>query len=196
MTGRFDREYYRQFYLDPRTAVISRAEMRERAGLIAAYARHIGLPVRSILDAGCGIGLLRAPLRRAFPRAAWTGLEYSEYLCQRYGWTQGSLATFRAEPFDLVVCYDVLQYLDDRTAVRALANLGRLCQGALYFSVLTAGDWRRNADRSRTDGDGVRLRPASWYKSRLARQFRPLGGGLLARRGYDPLLWELEKPWS
>ena len=78
----------------------------------------------SILDAGCGIGLLRAPLLRAFPRAHYTGLEYSDYLCERYGWTQGSLANFRADPFDLVVCYDVLQYLDDRTAARAIANLG------------------------------------------------------------------------
>ena len=99
------------------------------------------------------------------------------------------------EPFDLVFCHDVLQYLDDRSAARALANLGRLSRGALYFSVLTAEDWRRNADRARTDS-GVRLRPAAWYKARLARHFRPLGGGLLVRRGYDPLLWELERPWK
>ena len=45
---KFDREYYRRFYLDPRTAVVSRAEMKARAHLIAAYANHIGLPVRRI----------------------------------------------------------------------------------------------------------------------------------------------------
>ena len=82
MSTRFDREYYRRFYFDGRTAVTSRAEMRARARLIAAYADHIGLPVRRMLDAGCGIGLLRAPLQRAFPRARYTGLEFSEYLCQ------------------------------------------------------------------------------------------------------------------
>ena len=80
MKTRFDRDYYRRFYFDPKTAVISRAEMRARARLIAAYAEHLGLPVRRVLDAGCGIGLLRAPLMRAFPRAQYTGLEYSEYL--------------------------------------------------------------------------------------------------------------------
>ncbi len=191
MTGRFDREYYRRFYLDPRTAVISRAEMRERAGLIAAYARHIGLPVRSILDAGCGIGLLRAPLKRAFPRASWTGLEYSEYLCQRYGWTQGSLATFRADPFDLVVCYDVLQYLDDRTAARAISSLGRLTRGLLYISVLTARDWRENCDRTRTDRE-VHLREAQWYGQRLRRWFRPSGVGFWIRRGAPLTAWEME----
>jgi len=82
----------------------------------------------------------------------------------------------------------------DGEAVKALANLSRLSRGALYFSVLTREDWRRNADQSRTDS-GVQLRPAAWYKARLARHFRPLGGGLLVRRGYDPLLWELERPW-
>jgi 2-polyprenyl-3-methyl-5-hydroxy-6-metoxy-1,4-benzoquinol methylase len=191
MTARFDREYYRRFYLDPRTAVISRAEMRERAGLIAAYARHIGLPVRNILDAGCGIGLLRAPLRRAFPRASWTGLEYSEYLCERYGWTQGSLATFRAEPFDLVVCYDVLQYLDDRTAARAIVSLGQLTRGLLYISALTARDWRENCDRTRTDRD-VHLREAAWYGQRLRRWFRPSGVGFWIRRGAPLSAWEME----
>ena len=37
--------------------------------------------------------------------------------------------------------------------------------------------------------------PAAWYRTRLARHFRSVGGGLLVRRGYEPLLWELERPW-
>ena len=191
MSGRFDREYYRRFYFDPRTAVVSRAEMRARARLIAAYAQHIGLPVRNVLDAGCGIGLLRAPLARAFPRARYTGLEYSEYLCRRYGWTHGSLAQFRADPFDLVVCYDVLQYLDDRTAAKAIANLARLTRGMLYLSALTARDWRENCDRTRTDPD-VHLREAAWYGRRLRRWFRPSGVGFWIRRGAPLTTWEME----
>jgi hypothetical protein len=83
MSSRFDKDYYQRFYFDPRTAVVSRAEMNARAKLVSAYAGHIGLPVRRMLDAGCGIGLLRGPLRRAFPRAEYLGLEYSEYLCKR-----------------------------------------------------------------------------------------------------------------
>ena len=51
MSTRFDRDYYRRFYYDSRTAVTSRAEMRARARLIGAYADHIGLPVRRMLDA-------------------------------------------------------------------------------------------------------------------------------------------------
>jgi SAM-dependent methyltransferase len=191
MSGRFDRDYYHRFYFDPRTAVVSRAEMRARARLIADYAQHIGLPVRQVLDAGCGIGMLRAPLTRAFPRARYTGLEYSAYLCARYGWTRGSLADFRAEPFDLVVCYDVLQYLDDRTAAKAIANLARLTRGMLYLSALTARDWRENCDRTRTDPD-VHLREVEWYGRRLRRWFRPSGVGFWIRRGAPLTTWEME----
>ncbi len=120
-----------------------------------------------MLDAGCGLGHFRVAVREFFPRARYVGLETSAYLCRRYGWLQESVADYAPkQPFDLVFCHDVLQYLDDRTAARALSNLGRLSRGVLYFSVLTAADWRRNADRARTDS-GVHLRPAAWYRSRL-----------------------------
>lgn len=191
MSAGFDRDYYQRFYFDPRTAVTSRAEMNARAKLIAAYADHIGLPVRRILDAGCGIGLLRTPLQRSYPNAEYVGLEYSEYLCKRYGWQQGSLATYAADPFDLVVCYDVLQYLDDYAASRALANLARLTRGVLYLSALTERDWRENCDRTRTDPN-VHLRDVSWYGKRLRRHFRPSGVGFWVRRGAPLTTWEME----
>ncbi len=188
----FDRAYYERYYFDPRTAVTSRSEMRARARLIAAYAQHLGLPVRRVLDAGCGVGLLRAPLRRALPRAEYVGLESSEYLCRRYGWLHGSLESYRAsEPFDLVICYDVLQYLDDGQARRALASLARLCRGVLYFSALTLLDWRRHCDRLRTDPN-VQLRSADWYRRALVRCFRPVGAGFWIRRGAPLVSWELE----
>jgi len=189
---RFDRDYYRRYYFNPRTAVISRAEMRARARLIAAYTLHIGLPVRRILDAGCGTGALRRTLLRHLPRSIYVGLETSEYLCQRYGWEHGRLETYRPEaPFDLVVCYDVLQYLDDRQSGSAIANLARLCRGALYFTVLTRQDWLHNCDRKRTDAD-VHLRSAAWYRARLRRGFREIGAGFWIARHAPLTIWELE----
>ncbi len=191
----FDAGFYQRYYVDPRTRVASRADTVRLGRFVCAYAAYLGFTVQRVLDAGCGLGHLREPVRRHFPRARYVGLETSDFLCRRYGWVRDSIAGYAPRlPFDLVFCHDVLQYLPDREAARALVNLGRLCRGALYFSVLTAEDWRRNADRTRTDS-GVRLRPAAWYKTRLARHFRPLGGGLLVRRGHDPLLWELERPW-
>jgi SAM-dependent methyltransferase len=191
----FDADFYQRYYVDPRTRVASRSDAVKLGRFVCAYAAYLGFTVRRVLDAGCGLGHLRQPVGEMFPRARYLGLDTSAYLCRRYGWICGSIADYHPRrPFDLVFCHDVLQYLPDREASRALLNLARICGGALYFSVLTVEDWRRNADRARTDS-GVHLRTAAWYKSRLARGFRPQGGGLLVRRGYDPLLWELERPW-
>jgi SAM-dependent methyltransferase len=188
----FDQDYYQRFYYNPRTAVTSRAEMRARGRMIAACVEYVGLPVKSILDAGCGVGMLRAPLTRAFPGAGYVGLEYSEYLCRRYGWRQGSVATLRTrERFDLVVCYDVLQYLGVPEARRAIANLARVCRGALYFGALTTEDWRDNCDQSRTDRIPG-LRPGAWYRRELKRAFRPMGCGVWLKRAVNLTLWDLD----
>src|SRR6185437_4536650 len=129
------------------------------------------LPVRRILDAGCGTGLLRGPLRQSLPKATYTGLEASDYLCKRYGWQHDTIQAYRpSQPFDLVICYDVLQYLDSSAARSALANFARLCRGVLYFTALTRFDWEHNCDRTRTDRH-VHLRSARWYRSQLRQSF-------------------------
>jgi 2-polyprenyl-3-methyl-5-hydroxy-6-metoxy-1,4-benzoquinol methylase len=188
----FDQAYYQRYYIDRRTAVATRSEVRARARLIAAFAAHAGLPARRILDVGCGTGLLRSALIRLLPRAHYVALESSDYLCRRYGWEQGRIETYRARArFDLVVCYDVLQYLPAAAAERALANFGRLCRGALYFTALTRYDYQENCDQARTDAN-VYLRSAAWYRIRLRRQFREAGLGFWLRRGAPLTLWELE----
>jgi len=85
-----------------------------------------------------------------------------------------------------------MQYLSDREAVQALANLGRLSRGALYFHAPTLEDWRENADLSNSDAD-VNLRSADWYRSRLARNFHHAGFGIHVRRGVPWGQWELER---
>jgi 2-polyprenyl-3-methyl-5-hydroxy-6-metoxy-1,4-benzoquinol methylase len=188
----FDQAYYKRYYYDERTAVTSRREMEVRARLIAALTEHVGVRVQRVLDAGCGIGLLQAPLRRLLPKAEYVCLDTSEYLCRRYGWEQGRIEDYCASsPFDLVICYDVLQYLSARQAGQALSNFGRLCCGVLYFSALTRMDWEWNCDPERTDSD-VHLRSARWYRARLRRNFREAGAGFWLRRGALVTAWELE----
>jgi len=188
----FNAEYFRRFYYDRRTRVVTREEMQTKAELIAAILRDAQHPVRSILDAGCGTGMLKPAFAHVLKGARYVGLDASEYLCRRYGWVQGSVADYKpAKPFDLVVCYDVLQYLDDRAAARAMANLGRLSRVALYFSALTIEDWRRNCDRSKTDRS-VTMRPAAWYRARLRRNFYFLGLGVWIRKAEQTVWWELE----
>jgi 2-polyprenyl-3-methyl-5-hydroxy-6-metoxy-1,4-benzoquinol methylase len=189
----FDAAFYQRFYASPRTRVTTSAEMSRRAAAVAALVQHMEVPVKRILDAGCGLGLMRNTLKRAFPTAQYVGIEVSEHLCKRLGWIQASLASYKSRSrFDLIVCYDVLQYLPDGAAVRAMANLGRLCRGALYFYAPTHEDWKHNADLSCSDAD-IQLRDVLWYRSRLARNFRSIGCGLHLRRGVPFVQWEMER---
>lgn len=191
----FDEAFFHRYYGDAATRVADAGDAERLAGLIAGHLDYHGFRVRRILDAGCGIGLLRGPFEARYPGVRYEGLEVSEFLCRAHGWHRGSLADFSSpRTYDLVICHDVLQYLDDRDAGRAIANLARLSHGALYLSVLTARDWRHAADQSRTDSN-VHRRPADWYRTRLRRRFRHLGSGIHAIRQVRPILWELEEPW-
>ena len=145
------------------------------------------IPVRTILDAGCGIGLLRKPFAQVLPRARYTGLEASEYLCGRYGWLRGSIAatTRRAlpsRPRRSATTYCNIWTTGQRRA--RLANFARLTRAALYVSALTIEDWRANCDRKRTDR-AVHLRPGEWYRRRLQAPFPLPGFRRLAAQGRD-----------
>ncbi|SRR5579871_1210768 len=194
--AQFDEAFFERFYGDAATRVADAGDAERLAALIGGVVDYVGVRVRRILDAGCGIGLLRAPLLARYPQARYEGLEASPFLCRKFGWTEGSLARFAsAKRYDLVVCHDVLQYLPEPDARRALSNLARLACAALYFSALTRGDWRHAADQSRTDRN-VHLRSAAWYQTRLRRRFRHLGAGVYLVRPLKPILWELERPWQ
>jgi predicted TPR repeat methyltransferase len=167
--------------------------MARRADLVAAFVRHGELKVRSILDVGCGLGLMRNRLLGHFPKARYTGVEVSDYLCQKHGWVQGSIATFDpGRAYDLVICYDVMQYLTAREAAAGLRNLASLCQGVLHFGALTKEDWELYCDKRRTDRN-VHVRPGIWYRRRLGRSFINAGSGMFVRRGAPFHLWELDQ---
>ncbi len=189
--ARFNARYYERFYRNPATRAATPQSVRRQAAFVAAYLKHIELPVRRILDIGCGLGWMLRAFEKSFPRARCDGVEYSEHLCAKRGWTQGSVTDFSAAtPYDLVICHDVLPALNDANCEIALENLARLCRGALHLGVLTAEDWAQ-CDQERTDAD-VFLRSADWYRKRLARHFDNVGGGIFLRRDADVTLWALE----
>ena len=193
MSERFDRAYYDRFYRNARTRVYDPAEVRALCNYVLAYLDHLDVGVRRVLDLGCGLGYWRDALEELRPGLKYVGVEVSEYLCDQYGWERGSIVDYRGRgSFDLVICQGVLQYLTAEEAERAIANLGRLCRGALYLEVLTKEDWEQNCDRSLTDGD-VHRRPARWYRQRLHPRFLNGGGGVFIRRETGVVLYELEK---
>ena len=189
--ARFDARYYRRYYQNPRTRATTPGAVRRQAAFVAAYLKHLELPVRRIVDVGCGLGWMLRALQRAFPGASAQGVEYSAHLCALHGWTHASATDFASRtPFDLVVCHDVLPSLDDAACRAAIANLARLCRGALYVGILTEEDWE-NCDRARTDPH-VHLRPARWYRRELSKHFTGIGGGVFLKKPVSVALWSLE----
>ncbi|MET0657350.1 MAG: methyltransferase [Steroidobacteraceae bacterium] len=191
LDSQFNAAYYDRFYRNPRTRVTTPDERSRLLAVAIAVLRHQEMDVRKILDAGCGLGYSRAPLLRAFPDATFTGLEVSEYLCRKYGWTQASVVDYRDRSrFDFVLCSDVVQYLSDRDAARAINNLARLCRGVLFFHTPTREDLSELVDEKGSDVN-VHFRPAQWYRKRLAAHFHHLGFGLHLARAHEPLQWTL-----
>lgn len=191
-TDRFDKAYYDRYYRNPATRVCSPQEVQRQGDFIAAYLRYLEVPIKSALDIGCGLGRLLAALAAAFPEARTVGVESSPYLCEALGWEAGALPHFpTAQQHDLVVCYDVLSYLEDDDAAEAIKTLGKLTRWALYFGALTLED-RELCDPVRTDTD-VYLRSNRWYRRRLGRQFEAVGGGLWLKKPVHAFIWTLDR---
>lgn len=192
MRQHFDKAYYDRFYRDPASRAVTPAAAKRQAAFIGAYLKYLELPVRRILDVGCGVGTVLRALGQQFPKASPTGVEISDYLCRRYGWQHGSVVDYQSDrPFDLVLCHDVLAYLDDATCARALDNLAALTRGALFLGILTADDTDLY-DPERTDPE-QHLRSADWYRRRLRRHFVNIGGGLYLKRPPAVTVWTLDR---
>lgn len=190
----FDRDFFERYYLDTSTAVMLRDEVHRLARFVTSYLDFLGIELDSVLDAGCGTGMWRGALKRIDPRIEYTGIDVSEYLCRRYGWTQSSIAEFRSRrKFDLVIVQDMLQYLDGEEVDASIDRVAALCRGAVYVDVPTREDFREGAlDLRRTDRN-IHVRSVAWYRRRLDRYFTSAGGGVFIPRGDRTRLLALER---
>jgi SAM-dependent methyltransferase len=177
MAKTYDRAYFDHWYRH--RGLGGAARLRRKVQLALATAEyHLERPVRSVLDIGCGEGAWRAPLLALRPRLRYLGFDPSAYAIARYGRARnlhparfGDFAHLRpCPPVDLLVCSDVLHYLDTRELLRGLPGLAALCGGVAFLEVFTAED--------AIEGDrvGFQPRPAAWYRRRLrALGLQPLG---------------------
>lgn len=189
----FDASYYARYYFDKKTKVADRLHVERLGAFVSSYLKYLRVPVRRVLDVGCGIGIWRDIVTQHFPQATYQGVEISEYLCGRYGWERGSVVDYQArEPFDLVICQGVLAYLTPADLKRALRNLGVLSRGALYIEAVTLEDYENDVvDEELTDPLLFRHR-AELYRRGLTRKFKELGGGVWLNRSAEVPLFSLE----
>jgi len=189
----FDEAYYERYYFDKKTSVVDPQHMERLGSFVCSYLKYLRVPVRRVLDVGCGIGLWRDIIARHFPEATFHGVEYSAYLCERFGWERGSVVDYRAdEPFDFVICQGVLPYLSAADLKRALQNFAHLSRGALYIEAVSHEDWERDIlDETLTDPRLFRHR-AELYRRGLSQGFVELGGGIWLDRNAEVPLFELE----
>jgi predicted TPR repeat methyltransferase len=189
----FDEAYYRRYYFDKKTRVVDPEHVERLGAFVCSYLKYLRVPVSRVLDVGCGIGLWRDAVGKHFPDAIYHGVEYSEYLCARYGWERGSVVDYQcAKPFDLVICQGVLPYLSAADLQLALRNLGRLSLGALYVEAVAREDFERDTiDEELTDPRLFRHR-AQLYRRGLSQGFTELGGGVWLSHKAEVPLFELE----
>lgn len=190
----FDEAYYQRYYFDKKTSVADPAHLDRLGAFVCRYLQFVRVPVRRVLDVGCGIGLWRNVIQRHYPHAQFHGVEYSEYLCERFGWEHGSVVDYRcAKPFDLVICQGVLPYLSAGDLKLALHNLGQLSRGGLYVEAVAREDWEQDVvDETLTD-PGLHQHPVQMYRQGLATNFIELGGGVWLSKQAELPLFALER---
>jgi SAM-dependent methyltransferase len=190
----FDRAFFKRYYDDASTSVISEDDVFHRACFVIAYLSHLRVPVRRVLDAGCGTGLWQRALGGIDHSIEYTGVDPSEYLARKHGWIQSSVAGFKSRrKFDLVVCQDVMQYMSNDEAERSIGSIAALCRGALYFDVPTRDDVDDGyLDMRKTDRD-IHVRSAAWYRRRLTKHFVNAGGGVFVSSRSRAIVLALER---
>lgn len=188
----FDAAYYRRFYERKKTRVQGPREVARLASGVMTMIDLAGVQVERALDVGAGTGLWRDWFEQNHPRVTYRSTDFSPYACEKYGHEERDISTWRArEKFDLIVCQGVLPYLDDKSASRALANLGAMCRGFLYLEAITQEDLRTVCDLDITDVE-IHRRPVQWYRRRLKRDFAQVGLGLWIKRSAPNLMYALE----
>ena len=160
----FDAAYYARYYHHPDTSVVTAEMKRNEVAFVIAFCRHIELEIKRFTDAGAGTGWWAQEFARRYPACRHIEtFDASEAACRLYGHRHAELQKLGGRESDLVVCRDVLRYLNDADAAKAIRRLARKCRGVLYVHVITSDD---DIDEEASDMAGF-WRPVSWYRKRF-----------------------------
>lgn len=166
----YDRSYFDRWYRDPRDRVTTRDGLARKVGMVTGVTEYLlGRAIRTVLDVGCGEAPWYPVLRRLRRDVRYIGVDPSEYAVARFGDSRhvrrGTLADLDAmrlpRKLDLIVCADVLQYVDTPTLARGLRSIRRLLGGVAYIETFTTDDGMVG------DRNGWHERTASEYRTLL-----------------------------
>ena len=189
---RFDEAYYHRFYEDPKTRVCSEEDHAALAEYVFAIARYNSIGIETVLDVGAGVGLWKRWLAKHQKGASYLGTEVSQAMCKKHGFEHRDIARWRdRKKYDLIVCQGVLQYLPDPDVAPAVANIGAMAKGLVYFEAMTRADVRNRVDKEISDTD-VYIRNGSYYRGLFAKHFVPIGVGLHWPKDVPLPFWELD----
>lgn len=139
-------EYYQREYRPSRAEAASSpyentTDVNFRTLSQAELIQQMGIKPRSIVDVGCGYGLLLGELRKAFPEARLAGIEVSEKCHPVLSRLQVEHAHTTLEkegrnpfpePFDLLVCSHVLEHSGNVPRFLAICH-GMVRPGGIVF---------------------------------------------------------------
>ena len=163
---RYDRAYFDKWYR--RVRVHSTGEMQRKVAMAVSVCEYfLRRRIRNVLDVGCGEGAWFPHLRTLRPRISYLGFDPSDYVVERFGSTRcvrkGSFGELNVDRrYDLVICSDVLHYLNEREIKRGLPALVRATGGLAFLEVLTS------EEEIVGDLDELIRRPRSWYRRLFA----------------------------
>src|SRR5436305_13947925 len=139
---RYDRAYFDKWYR--RVRVHSAGELQRKVAMAVSLCEFfLRRRIRNVLDVGCGEGAWFPHLRALRPRVSYLGFDTSDYALERFGSARnirkGSFADLDVDRrFDLVICSDVLHYLNEREIRSGLPALVRATGGLAFLEVLTS----------------------------------------------------------
>jgi SAM-dependent methyltransferase len=158
----YDRAYFDKWYR--RVRVHGTGEMQRKVAMAVGVCEYfLRRRIRNVLDVGCGEGAWFPHLRTLRPRVSYMGLDPSDYAVERFGQARnirkGSFAGLNVDRrFDLVICSDVLHYLNERDIRGGLPALVRATGGIAYVEVVTS------EEDIVGDLEELIRRPSSWYR--------------------------------
>lgn len=168
----YDRAYFERWYRDPADRVSTRESLARKVRMAVSLTEFLlGRRIRTVVDVGCGEATWFPVLRAMRRDVRYIGIESSDYAIERFGrarnirrGTLGELGSLRLPSrVDLVICADVLQYVETKEIERGLRAIARMLAGVAYVEAFATSD-AMEGDRA-----GWRERSAADYRRMFAK---------------------------